>query len=180
SVSNVGGDSYEGTFTANPYYISADDPTEYGNLEVDILASAIGTDLTIPLGVGGSTFVDVWESQAAPECIQFPDIDGDGGWQYDSYQEGYGASSTGYNGQDTSAIKITFDWVQDSFPTESDIYIESPDGTVVFLGPAGVNKFDPETDGAYSIILTDFAGESPIGTWIVSETDTFGDGGGDV
>lgn len=172
-LTNIGGDTYQHTFTAPVWY---EEPSVYGDLVIEITGNPSGT--LIPTVVQSHTFTDVWESQAVPAyvCFNMGSIDGTS-FNSDSYTESGDVSYVAPAGLNTGAVTVSFDWVQDSYPEESDLYLISPTGTQINLGSYG---FDANTDGSYEISITDFSGETSEGEWIFKETDSFGDGGGDV
>jgi len=67
-------------------------------------------------------------------------------------------------------VVIDYTWDTDYFASEGSFHIESPSGTLVEIASG-------DSDGTYSVTLTDFAGETMNGTWKLWIEDSFGDGG---
>ena len=173
SETDLGNGNYSITFTAPAKYAAV---TEYGDLHLDITVNPSGT--LIPTAYVNHVFTDVWESQPAPAyvCYSLNDIIGTS-FTDDSYVENGDSSVVVGAGLNTGVVTAVFDWAQDGYPEETTLQLDSPTGTSIDLSFSG---FDATVDGHYELPLTDFAGETSAGEWILRQIDSFGDGGGDV
>lgn len=91
------------------------------------------------------------------------------------------SNSSGYSSSDFVTVAESFDvvnviveltWsITDGYPGEGSATLTSPSGTNIQV----ISSYT--SDGTYSIILDDFAGENVNGDWLLTVNDSFGDGG---
>ena len=69
-----------------------------------------------------------------------------------------------------SQVSISYTWDTDSWPSEGSFWIQSPAGTTVRIASG-------QSDGTYTVNLSNFNNENLDGTWYLWIEDSYGDGG---
>ena len=67
-------------------------------------------------------------------------------------------------------VQVSYTWDTDSYAYEGSFHLESPSSTAAEIASG-------QSDGTYNISMSDFNGESSLGTWKIWIEDSYGDGG---
>ena len=109
-------------------------------------------------------------SFAAQHDYNIPDSPAQYAYDYNTYTE---LGWTDYVVTETDVItdwEITYTWNTDSYPSEGSFLVESPAATQATIASG-------QSDGTYTVNLSDFNGETMNGTWKIWIEDSYGDGG---